>query len=199
MIGKSISNKLCKLKTLYLASNDFYPSGAELIIRGLISNISLIDIDLSSNHLDETIAESLSLVPRGLYVKGLKFCDSNLKRILLNDNPLIGNHGSKIILSGLLLGKFALLLYFCFIFFILGLFEHVELANIGIDESSAFLFSQLLRDVAIKWKFLNISNNNLSKKGLNIIFWALRHNRHLRVLQCQGNNAGKLTVNFILK
>lgn len=64
IIGKALADPKCGIKTLYLARNNLMSEGGEYIIRGLIQNISIVDIDLSSNLLDESIAESMSLVPR---------------------------------------------------------------------------------------------------------------------------------------
>lgn len=98
--GKSISDPQCTIKTLLLNSNELLSDGGEFVIRGLIQNTSIHTIDISNNVLDSRVAESLSLVPRGLFVAGKKICNSNLRHLNISDNPDIGAAGAKTIFSG---------------------------------------------------------------------------------------------------
>lgn len=51
---------------------------------------------------------------------------------------------------------------------------------------------QRVRDVAVAWRYLDVSENSISRTGMNQIFWAARHNRRLRVLRISLNPVGSV-------
>lgn len=87
--------------------------------------------------IDETICESLSLLPRGVYIQGMKLAESPLKRLNISDNPRIGSNGSRIIFMSLVNGIYI---------------EHVIARNIGIGYKCATVIASSLRDVAVQWQ-----------------------------------------------
>jgi len=87
--------------------------------------------------LDETICESISLIPRGVYIEGRKVADSPIERLNLSDNPNIGNNGSRIIFMSLINAVYL---------------EHVITRNIGMGPKCGSVIASSLRDVAVKWQ-----------------------------------------------
>lgn len=75
---------------------------------------------------------------------------------------------------------------------VLGLFENIEVANIGLTSSSLSIISAAVRDTSVCWRFLDLSRNRIDRAGLNELFWALRINRHFRVLRCDHTHCGPL-------
>lgn len=78
-------------------------------------------------------------------------CNSNLRRLIISNNPDIGPAGARIIFAGL----------------ILGLFEHIEASNIGLDESSVPSLVNAIRDVGLTWRYVDLSSNNLGTFSIN--------------------------------
>jgi Ran GTPase-activating protein (RanGAP) involved in mRNA processing and transport len=172
ILGKALALPECKIRVLYLARNDLLSQGCELIIRGLLQNTSVEDLDLSQNFLNESIAESISLLPRGVYNQGEKISESPIRRLNISMNPEIGAQGARLIFMGLINSV---------------KLTHIDAKNIGMKGNIAGVISSALRDPAIRWQVLDISENDLSKNAVNEIFWALRLNRHLRVLNLAKN------------
>lgn len=166
----------CSINTLRLADNIFMDAGAERVCKGIAANSSLTDVDLSNNLLGRATAELLAEAARGLYINGRKVSDCNILRFSVSDNPDMGYTGTRILTRALTMGKF----------------EHVEIANIGAGPRSASIIAEAVRDVTLTWRYLDISGNNLSRVGLNEIFWGMRQNRKIRVLKCGDNKAGLL-------
>lgn len=174
VLGDTIADPYCQIRTLCVSSNEFLPSGGALFLRSLQKNISLTDLDVSSNQFDEYCGELLGLVTRGLYIHGRKVSDCNLSRLVVNDNPEIGKKGSRSFIKGAILGKL----------------RHLEASNIGAGPSTASLVASGARDLAVTWTYLDISNNDLSRNGVNEIFWAMRANRKIRILSLRNCGAG---------
>jgi len=164
-IGKALEDSECTLRTLYIKHNDLLDQGAKFIVTGMKVNTSLTDVDLSNNCLSEVISEQLADVARGLFIEGKKICDCQLKRLNINDNPLIGQKGAKALARAMTSPNFT----------------HVEMANIGAGPGTAKIIASAIRDVALRWVYCDISGNKLARSGLNEIFWAIRQNRSLRI------------------
>lgn len=173
-IGKILENPMCTLKTLNIAENDLMEAGGNFVAEGLNKNSSLTSLDLSSNQLTKRIALLLVESARGIYKDGIKLSDCNITTYRISNNPAIGAAGANALLYALSNGKF----------------EHVEVANIGAGPRCASFIAKKVRDVALTWKYLDIAGNNLSRDGLNELFWAIRQNRSIRVLLCGDNKAG---------
>ncbi len=175
-IGKCLQDRACTLRTLYVQGNDLMDEGGAFVIRGMKENNSLTDVNLSNNCLTGEVAEILADVARGLYIDGKKISDCQLKRLVVSDNPEIGAAGAKLLARAMTSSNFT----------------HVELANIGAGPGVGKIIGTSIRDVALNWVFCDISGNNLSRNGLNDIFWGLRQNRSLRVFNCGDNKAGSI-------
>lgn len=168
LIGKIVSRPSSSIKTLKLGNNALLTIGSKYIVQGLVSNASLTELDLSYNSLDFGITELLSLLPRGIYLNGEKIGESNLSKINISNNEAIGFDGSIQLFNG----------------FVLGNFEYLNVSNIGAGYNSAEIISAAFRDVGIRWKYLDISYNKIGREGMNLIFWAIRHSRHIRYFNC---------------
>eukprot|EP00981_Chlorochromonas_danica_P015900 scaffold14726_cov186-Ochromonas_danica.AAC.2 len=172
--GFQINNPV--LKVFHCAGNDCLEEGGIALAKALTGNLSVTDLDLSGNSFTLNNAPYLADALRGLFKNGIKVRDSALRRFVLNDNPLIGRKGARQIVRSLANGKM----------------EYVELRNIGAGPGTGELLSQCLRDPAVAWVYLDISENALTRVGLNQIFWAIRQNKRLRVLHANENQAGTL-------
>lgn len=166
----------CAMKTLLLKSNDLMEEGGLAIAKSLLGNSSVTDIDLSYNHFTEDVAFFLADATRGLYEDGVKVRSSMIKKFVVNDNPAIGYYGSKMMVKSLAN----------------DIIEHFEISNIGAGPSTAEIISRALRDPFIAWKNINLSRNKMSRHGLNQIFWGLKHNKRLRIINVSENEAGTL-------
>ena len=174
IIGKILQHPNCAIKTLNISSNDLMEVGGNFVAEGLNKNASLTSLDLSSNQLTKSTALLLVESARGIYKDGIKLTDCNITRYCISNNPAIGASGANALLYALSNGKF----------------EHVEAANIGAGPKCASFIAKKVRDVSLTWKYFDISGNNLSRDGLNEMFWAIRQNRSIRVLLCGDNKAG---------
>jgi hypothetical protein len=92
----------------------------------------------------------------------------------VSDNPRIGFTGAKLLAKALTSPNFTF----------------VEMANVGAGPGTAHIIADGIRNVDLQWNFIDISGNNMSRSGLNHIFWAARQNRSLRVLLVGDNSAG---------
>ena len=174
-IGRSIENTSCTILGLFLQANDLCDDGAVIIAKALLKNSSLVDLDLSCNGLTLVSAEHLATSMRGKYENGRKLTNIPLRRLLLNNNPLIGSKGAYYLVSSLSAGHL----------------EHVEIENIGMGEGSAGLLAKGLRDNTVRWKHLNCAENGFGRTGLNNICWSLRVNRTVRVVVLKSSRAGQ--------
>lgn len=174
-LGEAIKRRDCSIKTLKLRNNSIMEDGGVFLAKSLSENLSITDLDISNNHLTLPVAVYLADALRGYFVEGVKIRDSKLKRVLINDNPLVGYKGSKVLVKSLSNNHV----------------EHLEINNIGAGPGTADLIAFGLRDPSVAWKFLSAYGNRMSRLGLNQIFWALRLNKILRVLNVGENEAGK--------
>eukprot|EP01031_Cornospumella_fuschlensis_P042446 gene42446-51852_t len=154
--GLRVTHPPCALRTMLLANNDLLEEGGSYIAKALVGNISITDIDLSGNFLTHVTATHIADAVRGLFKDGIKLRDSSFKRFRCNDNPQIGRRGSRHIVKALAN----------------AMMEHVELRNIGAGPGTGEAIAQYMRDPLVAWSFMDISNNNLTRVGLNQIFWA---------------------------
>lgn len=173
-LGQCLEDPMCSIKTLYIEGNSIADEGAKFIIKGMKANVSLTDTSLSDNALTGEIASQLADVARGLFRDGKKVCDCQLKRLCVSDNPRIGFTGAKLLAKALTSPNFTF----------------VEMANVGAGPGTAHIIADGIRNVDLQWNFIDISGNNMSRSGLNHIFWAARQNRSLRVLLVGDNSAG---------
>lgn len=173
-ISEALANPKCKIKTLRIARNDLIEEGGCFIAKSLIGNISVTDLDLSGNFLTHNVAIYVADAARGLFENGKKVSDSKFKRVLINDNPAIGHKASKSLIKALAN----------------DMVEHLEMRDIGAMAGTAKMIANSVRDPAVAWKILDVCQNNLSRMGLNQIFWAMRMNKRLRILRCGENKAG---------
>eukprot|EP01038_Epipyxis_sp_PR26KG_P005828 gene5828-8037_t len=173
-LGEAIRNPSCSIITLLIGSNDLMEEGGNFIARALINNLSITDVDLSNNFLTSTAAISLADAAKGLFVNGKKVTDSKIKRFKINDNPDIGYKGSKFLVKALANDTV----------------EYLSIANIGAKPGTANIIAGALRNPAISWKYLDVSDNYFSRLGLNQIFWALRLNKKCRIINVSLNRTG---------
>jgi Ran GTPase-activating protein (RanGAP) involved in mRNA processing and transport len=173
-LSACLRNPSCNIHTLYLNTNLLEEEGAMMIVNAIEQNKVLTDLDLSNNMLTEKVALQIARVVRGRFEDGRKVEDSVMKRLILNENPMIGRTGCAAIFEGLIFGKT----------------EHIEMVNCGAGPSVGRLISKALRTATLSWRVLDISNNQLSRSGLNHMMWSLRHNRSLRILRVANNHAG---------
>jgi Ran GTPase-activating protein (RanGAP) involved in mRNA processing and transport len=174
-LGEMLESDRCAFKTLNLANNGTVDEGARYIIKGLKGNASVTDLDLSENGITESSAERLADVARGLWRDGHKINDCLIKKIILSDNNF-GAAGCRLLVRA----------------FTAENFQHLEMANCGAGFSSAKIVAENVREVATRWRVLDLRGNNLGRQGLNLIFWGLRQNRSLRVLLLGDNRAGPM-------
>jgi Ran GTPase-activating protein (RanGAP) involved in mRNA processing and transport len=166
----ALADPLCSIQTFNVADNDFTETGGIFLSQGIVRNKSLEQIDISYNRLTLGVVEVLSDPANGLsHIL-------QLKKFIISNNPLIGNIGANMLLKSLAAGPI----------------EHIEASNIGAGQRTALLISKALRDVELAWRYIDISSNNLSREGLNEIFWSMRQNRSIRVLLIGGNGTGPL-------
>jgi Ran GTPase-activating protein (RanGAP) involved in mRNA processing and transport len=196
LLSRLVSASACGIHTLNISQNDIGPEGGRHVaLYGLKNNLSLTNIDLSSNLLDESVAIILADAARGIFKEGKLISKCNMKKYCINDNPKIGKVGARELVISLVSGEF----------------EHVEIGNIGYSlthllnysltyllthslsgagRSSAAIMAKSMRDVQLTWRYVDISGNEMGRYGLNEIFWALRQNRSIRVFHCGDNKAG---------
>ena len=175
-IGVALERDDCAIRTLHLSGNDMMDEGGKYVIKGMKANASLTDVDLSDNNLTFEVAELLADVARGLFKDGKKICDCQLYRLAVNHNPGIGKVGAKMLAKALISENFT----------------HVEIANIGAGPGTAKIIGDAIRDVALRWVYCDVSGNQMSRVGMNEIFWGMRQNRSLRVLMVGDNQAGSM-------
>jgi Ran GTPase-activating protein (RanGAP) involved in mRNA processing and transport len=175
-LAEGMQNENCTYHTLILAGNDFLEEGGIYVAKALINNKSATYIDLSSNQLSSQVGEILSDAVRGQFKNGIKVRDSPIKVLLLNDNPMIGYKSARLLVKGLSTHHV----------------EHIELRNIGAGSRTAEMISSALRDPSVGWRYLDVSENNISRIGMNQIFWAIRNNRRCRVLSVSSNPVGSI-------
>lgn len=174
-LGEAIKKKDCTIRVLKLKNNSIMEDGGLFLAKSLSGNSSITDLDLSCNQLTFPVALYLADALRGFFVDGVKVRDSALKKLSISDNPLIGHKGSRIVVKSLSNQSM----------------EHLEINNIGAGPGTADLIAFGLRDPSVSWRYLSASGNNFSRIGMNQIFWALRQNKLLRVLNVGENGAGK--------
>ena len=173
-IGEALKHPNSAIQTLYLARNDLIEDGGAFVAKSAIGNVVLTDLDMSENVLTHSVAVYLADAARGLFINGKKVTDSKLRRVLLNGNPDIGRRAAKTLVKALANETV----------------EHLELRNIGALPGTAKVIAQAVRDPAVAWRLLDVTDNGLSRIGLNEVFWAMRQNRRMRVLRCGENRAG---------
>jgi len=174
-LGEILKDPKCAFRRFNIAGNDIMDEGALYIIRGLKSNGTITDVDISQNMLTGDSAEILSDVARGLYRDGHKINDCVVKKIIISDNDF-GTEGCRLLTKA----------------FTSSNFQHLEMANCGAGASSARIIANAMRDVLTHWRVLDVRGNNLGRQGMNNMFWALRQNRSLRSLLMGENMAGPL-------
>ena len=174
-LSLSLAKVSCVMKSLVLLSNDICDDGTIVIAKALLTNNSLIELDLGENGITHNSAEQLSTSLRGKYEDGRKISNIRLQRFLLNNNPLIGAKGARKIVAALSV----------------GVLEHVEIENIGLGEGSAALLARGLRDASVRWKYLNCAENSFGREGLNKICWSLRVNSRIKVIILRNSRAGQ--------
>jgi Ran GTPase-activating protein (RanGAP) involved in mRNA processing and transport len=173
-LGEMLNSSQCGVHTLHLARNDMGADGGLFIVKALIGNLTVTDMDLSGNYLTSLCGIYLADAARGLFENGKKVADCALRRLLLNDNPAIGHKAARVLVKAL--GNDHI--------------EHLELRNIGAKTGAARIVAGYVRDPQVAWKILDMRQNELGRVGLNEIFWAMRQNKRLRILRLGENKAG---------
>mmetsp|Transcript_26622 Transcript_26622/g.38018 ORF Transcript_26622/g.38018 Transcript_26622/m.38018 type:complete len:412 (-) Transcript_26622:204-1439(-) len=164
-IGEALAHPQSALHTLRMPHNAVMEEGGLYVVRGLVGNTTLTELDLAHNHLTEACALLLADVARGFYRGGEKVSDSGLKKLVLSGNPSIGVKAAKLLVRSLANERV----------------RHLELANIGARAGASRPLAHGLRDPAVAWQYLDVADNWFGRAGLNQMFWALRQNKRLRV------------------
>lgn len=175
-LARNLNSPDCRLKHFILGSNDFMEEGGAVLCLSLHGNTSIEELDLSNNLLGHKTAVNLSQAARGVFHNGVKVSDAGYQKIILNNNPNIGFKGSKILFKA----------------FSNSIIKQLEMRNIGAGPQSADEIAFALRDPSIGWQYLDVSNNHLTRFGVNQIFWALRQNQRCRRLKIGMNEVGNL-------
>ena len=116
LISRLVSASACGIHTLNISQNEIGPEGGRHVaLDGLKNNISLTNIDLSSNLLDESVAIILADAARGIFKEGKLVSKCNIKKYCINNNPKIGKVGARELVISLVSGEF----------------DHVEIGSIG--------------------------------------------------------------------
>mmetsp|Transcript_18452 Transcript_18452/g.25468 ORF Transcript_18452/g.25468 Transcript_18452/m.25468 type:complete len:462 (+) Transcript_18452:1112-2497(+) len=173
-IGEALAHPQSALHTLRMPHNAVMEEGGLYVVRGLVGNTTLTELDLAHNHLTEACALLLADVARGFYRGGEKVSDSGLKKLVLSGNPSIGVKAAKLLVRSLANERV----------------RHLELANIGARAGASRPLAHGLRDPAVAWQYLDVADNWFGRAGLNQMFWALRQNKRLRVLKVGENRTG---------
>lgn len=176
-IFRALSKDSCGITTLLVADNELDEEGGLRIVQALKANPVITELDISRNFLTGLVARELAEVTKEYIIGGEIITNCKIRKILLNDNPDIGNRGARALVNA----------------FSNEWTEHVEMRNIGASQNAAHEVSLSLRKVTVAWKHLDLSHNNFSRVGLNQVFWSLRQNRRLRVLRL-GHNKGGLQL-----
>ena len=172
-ITHAISSANCTIHTLLLGGNELGSEGGRKLCSAIVTNTILTTVDLRNNNLTEIVASQIADDYKILVTSGGERSHV-LRWISFSDNPLIGRLGAKSLVKS----------------FSSESMEHMELANVGAGPRAAAEIAKSLRNVTVAWKYLDVSNNNLSRQGLNDILWALRRNRRVKVLHLGNNKAG---------
>eukprot|EP00597_Dinobryon_sp_UTEXLB2267_P004417 CAMPEP_0170078548 /NCGR_PEP_ID=MMETSP0019_2-20121128/15115_1 /TAXON_ID=98059 /ORGANISM="Dinobryon sp., Strain UTEXLB2267" /LENGTH=439 /DNA_ID=CAMNT_0010291487 /DNA_START=133 /DNA_END=1450 /DNA_ORIENTATION=- len=168
-IGEALAHPQSALHTLRMPHNAVMEEGGLYVVRGLVGNTTLTELDLAHNHLTEACALLLADVARGFYRGGEKVSDSGLKKLVLSGNPSIGVKAAKLLVRSLANERV----------------RHLELAA-----GASRPLAHGLRDPAVAWQYLDVADNWFGRAGLNQMFWALRQNKRLRVLKVGENRTG---------
>jgi Ran GTPase-activating protein (RanGAP) involved in mRNA processing and transport len=174
---RALSKDSCRISTLLLADNELDEEGGMRVVHALKVNPVITELDLSRNYLTPKVAQELAEVTKEYIIGGVIVTNCRIRKILLNDNPDIGNRGARVLVNA----------------FSNEWTEHVEMSNVGASQSAAHEVSLSLRKVTVAWKHMDLTHNDFSRVGLNQIFWSLRQNRRLRVLRL-GHNKGGLKL-----
>ena len=175
-LAEGMQNEKCGYKTVIFSGNDFLEEGGIYVAKALVNNKSATHVDLLHNQLSPLVGELLSDAVRGQFKNGIKIRDSPIRVMILNDNPLIGYKSARLLVKGLCTHHV----------------EHIELRNIGAGSRTAEIIGGGLRDPSVGWRYVDISENNISRIGMNQIFWAIRNNRRCRVLSVSLNPVGSI-------
>jgi Ran GTPase-activating protein (RanGAP) involved in mRNA processing and transport len=175
VLARLISNPISTIKTLYLANNDYMEDAGLLIAKAIGTNTGIENVDLSKNYFTASVGVELAISLRDIYENGVKVRGSPIRKLLLNDNPKIGPVSGKRLVSTMIHSSS---------------FKYIGLSNIGIGSSSSKIISTALRTSQLTWQYVDLSSNNFSRTGLNDIFWGLRLNRSIRVLNLTDTKAG---------
>ncbi len=174
-LARLISNPLSSIKTLYIGNNEYMEDAGLLIAKAMGDNTVIEEIDLSGNLFTAAVGYELASSLRDIYENGIKVRGSSIRKLILNDNPKIGAASGKRLVSSMIHSSS---------------FKYIGLSNIGIGHSSSKMISKALRTTQLTWQYVDLSNNNFSRSGLNDIFWGLRLNRSIRVLDLTDNKGG---------
>jgi Ran GTPase-activating protein (RanGAP) involved in mRNA processing and transport len=174
-LSRVLTDPSCVLNTLHMAKNVLGDSGGQILARALSRNASITSLDLSSNELTPGVTRILGRAVRGIFEHGHKVADCPWRKVLLNNNRGIGTKAAKVLIRALA---------------DLRSLNHLELVDIGAGPGSAQIIGKVMKDAALAWQYLNISQNDFGRVGMNQIFWALMVNRSIRVMLCSDNKPG---------
>lgn len=175
-LAKFLSRQGSVVKKLDLEGSYIGDMGGVGMAQMMVWNKSLEQLNLSRNELSQDFAREFSKSIRTVYEDGVvtRFC---LLRVLdLSFNPL-GDKGVRRVLHALRSNDAT---------------EQINLAGTNMGSTSAKEIAELIRRAVVKWRYLNVGDNDLGRENLNEILWALRSNTSLRTLVLASNKAGEV-------
>ena len=185
---------------LDISSNELSNEGSKAFIDLWVNSISLVSLDISTyngihrNRIGPSAAESLSVLVNTSKI--LMYLELN--ETSLNDSGLekltLGLTGNKSLLKLGLAGNnisHRCVDEFCKVICETNI-EDLNLSNNKISDSGCKSLADLLvfNDFSCKLKRLDVSKNDITFKGINGIFLAVRYNPTLISLNCEANPLG---------
>jgi len=162
------------LETLNLEGNQLGSKGGVAVARMIKHNTSLLEVNLSNNGLSQDFAREMAKSVRTVYEKGVEVRSSQMKVLNLSFNPL-SDKGSRRLVHALRNND---------------TIEYLNLSGTQLGVQAAKELATLLRRTIVRWKILDVSNNDLGRQNANEILWAVRSNYSLRTLVLASNKLG---------
>ena len=162
------------LESLNLEGNQLGSKGGVAVARMIRHNTSLLEVNLSNNGLSLDFAREMAKSVRTVYEKGVQVRSSQIKVLNLSFNPL-GDKGNRRLVHALRNND---------------TIEYLNLSGTCLGTQAAKELASLLRRSIVRWKVLDVSNNDLGRENTNEILWAVRSNYSLRTLILASNKLG---------
>ncbi|KAH8044914.1 hypothetical protein JL722_14483 [Aureococcus anophagefferens] len=163
----------CELDTLDVSANGLGETGGLTIARAMELNVTLTDVDMSRNELNEEVGSAVADALIELVESGFVARPAHCVRLCLSHN-LIGTTAA------------------CDIFTALRnpVARDIDLSFCGIGPAAGEEVARCLRRSTVQWSRLDLEGNDLGKDGVNPIMWALRLNCTLTELLLSNNGIG---------